>query len=116
MDTYSRRQALVRLAGIGGALALSGSAPLTSSAQSLFGPGDREGDHQKLPAPDESGIEHIVVVMMENRSFDHFLGWLQGADGRQAGRRYADKAGALHPTHRPAPDFQGSAFLVPDPY
>ena len=31
----------------------------------------------------ESGIDHIVVVMMENRSFDHFLGWLPGADGRQ---------------------------------
>ena len=38
-----------------------------------------------LPSPDASGIEHIVVVMMENRSFDHMLGWLDGADGRQAG-------------------------------
>ncbi len=24
----------------------------------------------------ESGIDHVVVVMMENRSFDHWLGWL----------------------------------------
>ncbi len=37
-----------------------------------------------LPSPQESGIEHIVVVTMENRSFDHFLGWLPGADGKQA--------------------------------
>ena len=22
-------------------------------------------------------IEHVVVLMMENRSFDHMLGWLQ---------------------------------------
>jgi len=29
-----------------------------------------------LPDPGSSGIEHIVVVTMENRSFDHFLGWL----------------------------------------
>ena len=29
-----------------------------------------------LPNPTSSGIEHIVVVMMENRSFDHLLGWL----------------------------------------
>src|ERR1043166_1417661 len=29
-----------------------------------------------LPPPAASGINHIVVVMMENRSFDHFLGWL----------------------------------------
>jgi len=31
-----------------------------------------------LPAPGSSGVEHVVVVMMENRSFDHFLGWLPG--------------------------------------
>ena len=34
-----------------------------------------------LPNPAESGIEHIVVVMMENRSFDHFFGWLPKANG-----------------------------------
>jgi len=28
------------------------------------------------------GVKHVVVLMMENRSFDHFLGWLPGADGR----------------------------------
>jgi phospholipase C len=28
-----------------------------------------------------TGIDHIVVVMMENRSFDHFLGWLPNANG-----------------------------------
>jgi phospholipase C len=38
-----------------------------------------------LPDPRESGIEHVVVVTMENRSFDHFFGWIPGADGRQAG-------------------------------
>src|SRR5439155_1099972 len=43
----------------------------------------------------ESGIEHIVVVMMENRSFDHFLGWLPGADGTQdvVTPRYPDQQG-----------------------
>ena len=46
-----------------------------------------------LPSPDASGIEHVVVVMMENRSFDHFLGWLPDADGRQKGLRYVDDAG-----------------------
>jgi len=45
--------------------------------------------------------------MMENRSFDHFLGWLPGADGKQAGLSYADVNGASHPTHALAPDFQG---------
>jgi phospholipase C len=38
-----------------------------------------------LPIPEESGIDHIVLVMMENRSFDYFLGWLPGErmDARQ---------------------------------
>jgi phospholipase C len=38
-----------------------------------------------LPSPAASGIEHIVVVMMENRSFDHMLGWLPNPKGGQAG-------------------------------
>jgi phospholipase C len=67
-----------------------------------------------LPAPDASGIEHIVVVMMENRSFDHFLGWLDGADGRQGGLRYVDRVGMTHRTHRLAPDFQGCEHPDPD--
>ncbi len=32
-----------------------------------------------------SQIKHIVMVMMENRSFDHFLGWLPNSNGEQAG-------------------------------
>ena len=37
---------------------------------------------QRIPAPADSAverldqIEHIVVVMLENRSFDHMLGYL----------------------------------------
>ena len=34
-----------------------------------------------LPAPGASGLETIVVGMMENRSFDHMLGWLGPALG-----------------------------------
>ena len=53
-----------------------------------------------LPAPAASGIEHIVVVMMENRSFDHLLGWLPNANGRQAGLNYPDNNGNLQQTER----------------
>lgn len=52
-----------------------------------------------LPAPDQSGIEHIIVVMMENRSFDHLLGWMPNANGRQD-MSFADARGAIHPTYR----------------
>jgi len=66
-----------------------------------------------LPSPKTSGIEHVVVVMMENRSFDHFLGWLTGANGRQAGLRYPDLTGALQPAHH-LTDYQGCAYQDPD--
>jgi phospholipase C len=64
--------------------------------------------------PGASGIEHVVVVMMENRSFDHLLGWVPGADGRQAGLAYPDRAGVPQPTHALAPDFQGCGHPDPD--
>lgn len=53
-----------------------------------------------LPLPRASGIEHIIVVMMENRSFDHMLGWLPGANGKQAGLEFTDSAGESHATYR----------------
>jgi phospholipase C len=32
--------------------------------------------------------KHVVLLMMEDRSFDHFLGWLPGGDGKQPGLAY----------------------------
>jgi len=61
-----------------------------------------------------SQIKHIVVVMMENRSFDHFLGWLPNANGMQAGLSYQDVDGVSHPTHELAPDWTGCGFNDPD--
>src|SRR5204862_1713529 len=89
----------------GAAAATAGARPLARAA--LQGV-------TKLPPPGRSGIDHVVVVMMENRSFDHLLGWLPGADGKQAGLAYTDAAGVSHPTHALAPDFQGCAFHDPD--
>ena len=82
-----------------------------------------DGDDLQAPAvdretltttPEQSGIQHVVVVMMENRSFDHLLGWLPGADGRQAGLTYQDRTGAAHATHPLAPDYQGCDHPDPD--
>jgi phospholipase C len=92
---------------------LAGLAAATGAA--VFG-GDRAIAKQdgKLPHPDNSDIEHIVVVMMENRSFDHYLGWVPGADGRQAGLSYLDRTGTRRATYPLAPDFQGCAHPDPD--
>jgi phospholipase C len=64
-----------------------------------------------LPDPDSTGIHHSVL-MMENRSFDHYRGWLPGADRKRAGLSYIDAAGASHPTYH-LTDYQGCAH--PDP-
>src|SRR5215471_3090130 len=67
-----------------------------------------------LPTPQQSGIQHIVVVMMENRSFDHLLGWVPGADGKQAGLTYIDKSGHQRSTSGLAPDYTGCPHPDPD--
>jgi phospholipase C len=67
-----------------------------------------------LPRPSKSRIDHVVVVMMENRSFDHMLGWLPGADGQQSGLSYVDAAGVSHSTYPLAPDYQGCGHRDPD--
>ena len=67
-----------------------------------------------LPNPENCGIEHIVVVTMENRSFDHFLGWLPNADGKQAGLTFADSSGVSHPTYSLSGDDTGCPHPDPD--
>ena len=52
--------------------------------------------------------------MMENRSFDHFLGWLPAADGKQAGLSYVDQTGAAQNTYHLAGDFTGCGHIQPD--
>lgn len=51
---------------------------------------------------------------MENRSFDHFLGWLPGAVGQQAGLSYADPKGAQHASYSLSGDFTGCPHSDPD--
>jgi phospholipase C len=73
----------------------------------------RVASAQTLPSPEAAGFEHVVVVMMENRSFDHFFGWLPGANGQQARLNYNDSSGAAHSTHYLPPDYQGCGFNDP---
>lgn len=70
-------------------------------------------DDSELMSPDGSGIEHIIVVMMENRSFDHMLGWLPGANGKLAGQSFMDSAGEAHPTYH-LTTFSGRSHPDPD--
>ena len=52
--------------------------------------------------------------MMENRSFDHLLGWMPNAEARQSGLVYRDRNNIEFPTQPLAPDYQGCGFSDPD--
>jgi len=67
-----------------------------------------------LPQPQYSGIEHVIVVTMENRSFDHFLGWLPRADGIPPGLSFKDASGAAHPVYALTGDYTGCGHPVPN--
>lgn len=74
-------------------------------------------DKHRLPPRATSGVDHIVVVMMENRSFDHLFGWHPTADAMQAGLSYPDPdAGDVAvPTHQLSPlDYTGCGHPDPD--
>jgi phospholipase C len=56
----------------------------------------------------------VIVVMMENRSFDHYLGWVPGADGKQAGLSFVDSNGQTQATHDLSPNYQNCGLADPD--
>ncbi|MBB5064650.1 alkaline phosphatase family protein [Granulicella mallensis] len=98
----NRRNFLRGMAGAASAAALVGTLHDSAQAQTIG-----------LPSPEASQIEHIIVVMMENRSFDHLLGWLPGANGKQAGLSFVDSFGESHPTTQ-LTTYVGCAHPDPD--
>jgi phospholipase C len=109
--TLDRRTFVKGALGASGAMLLGDTGALASGSS-----GAGASSHAidvSLPHPAKSGIAHVIVVMMENRSFDHFLGWLPHADGHQAGLSYPDPTGALHRTYHQT-QFNGCDFTDPD--
>jgi phospholipase C len=110
--TLDRRSFVKGALGASGAVLLGGlgSAAGPAGADTLAA---ARAATAALPPPAKSGIEHVIVLMMENRSFDHFLGWLPHADGKQAGLSYADRHGVVQDTFHQT-QFDGCGFLDPD--
>ena len=98
MRDITRRDFLARMAIAAGTVAVG--------CRDSNGPGPD-------PDPTTGTLDHIIVVTMENRSFDHLLGWVPGADGKQAGLTYTDVNAVAHPTYR-LTDFQGCGFADPN--
>jgi phospholipase C len=115
MDHFSRRGFLGGVAGaasLAGLTALGvagcGSSDKSASSATTLQPGTG-----RLPNPADAPFDTVVVVMMENRSFDAMLGWLPGANGKQAGLNYLDSTGKSYPTWHLAPDWQGCQYQDP---
>ena len=105
------RRDLIKNAGLASGAALFAAA----CGSSKFLPGQNAlPSTAALPNPADSGIEHIVVVTMENRSFDHFLGWFPNADGKQAGLTFVNKNGVSRVTHSLSGDNTGCPHPDPD--
>jgi len=99
----TRRNVLQLMAASTG-LALTGTEFLAQTAATAAPAGSPRGSN---------GVEHVVILMMENRSFDHFLGWLPGADGSHD-MIYQAPDGNYYPNYPLAPDFQGCGYSDPD--
>jgi phospholipase C len=101
---FSRRRFL-QIAAASSGLAITGSDLLAQAVANA----------STTIRPDGSrGVRHVVILMMENRSFDHFLGWLPGADGRHDLTFVSAVDGNTYPNYPLAPDFQGCGYSDPD--
>lgn len=76
--TLRRREFLSRTAAVAGGAALASTLP----AADLVAEAARRTAHRKLPSSKDMPIDTFVVLMMENRSFDHFFGWHPDADAK----------------------------------
>jgi len=113
-----------------GAAALGGLAAAGRLSPALASPGRPAKKRRATPLlslpPSEAPIDTVVIVMMENRSFDHYFGWLPNDQAYiEAGRRryghhfsvngdnqqtYVAPDGTSHQTH-----YLGDREVVNDP-
>ena len=80
MSDLSRREFLERTAYAAGLAGMASVLPANVLIQEAA-----KAQAAPLPSPANMPIDHFVVVMMENRSFDHYFGWAGDiADATQA--------------------------------
>jgi phospholipase C len=110
-EFHTRRDFLQRTARTAG---LAASLGLVLDPNTVVAEAARRQRQVAIPSPRNMPIDTFIVLMMENRSFDHYLGWLPGADGRQAGLTFTNPKGKRFPTHRLVDFYQSCGFLDPD--
>ena len=76
----TRREFLERTAYTAGLAGMAAALPANAILAEAAAAADRGA---RLPSPRNVPIDHFVVLMMENRSFDHYFGWVPEADALQ---------------------------------
>ena len=94
MAHATRREFLERTAYTAGMAGLTAALPASTILAEAAGAAARSSG---LPSPRNLPIDHFVVLMMENRSFDHYFGWVADADGIQ-NQSFTDPTGQSVPT------------------
>ena len=69
------------LGALAGPQILSACVPSSKGVGAEYFPTTVPGGSMLDMAASESPIDHLVILMMENRSFDHYLGWLSADQG-----------------------------------
>ena len=99
-EAYLRRREFLQRTALAAGLAASMATVLSPDVLVAEAAGRQR--RTPLPAPRNLPVDTFVVLMMENRSFDHYLGWVPGADALQH-QTFRDPSGVAVPT-RPADD------------
>lgn len=63
---------------------------------------------REVPLGRDIPIDHFILLMMENRSFDHYFGQMPGVDGHPANASNPDAVGT------PVPAFHETAYCIED--
>ncbi|MGO4631759.1 phosphocholine-specific phospholipase C [Streptomyces sp. 2RAF24] len=84
-------------------LALGGGALGVAAAGSLLPPSLQAAMAAEPPAGGLSAVRHVVILMQENRSFDHYFGTLRGVRG------FGDRNAIELPSGRPVFEQPGAA-------
>src|SRR3712207_4667233 len=110
-NALRRREFLARAASLAGMAGAASLLPADTILNEVA-----LANRTALPSSRNLPIDHFVVVMMENRSFDHYFGWLGDVADATQEATYVDGTGTPHTTQHASTleaEYQGCGH--PDP-
>src|SRR4051812_19741572 len=94
-SALSRREFLERTAYAAG---VAGAASALPASTILAEAANAASRRNPLPRPRNIEIDHFVILMMENRSFDHYFGWASGQADAVQRQSFPNPSGIAVPT------------------